>query len=89
MKIKPLNGLVVVAIAKKEEKTATGIFIPDSVQETQEITEGRVVAVADGVPDLKEGDQVVFRKFAGEELVPGSNELFMPAEDILAFVERI
>ncbi|MBS3806370.1 MAG: co-chaperone GroES, partial [Bacteroidales bacterium] len=69
-----------------EEKTASGIIIPDSAKEKPQ--KGKVVAVGDGKKDepmtLKEGDMVVYGKYAGTEItIDGNDYLILREDDIL------
>lgn len=95
MKLKPLNDRVLVKRLEMEEKTAGGIYIPDSAKEKP--MKGEVVAVGPGKLDdagervamtVKEGDLVLFAKYAGTEVsVDGDETLVMREDDILAIVE--
>ena len=89
--IKPLGDRVVVEVIEQEEKTAGGIVLPDTAKEKPQ--EGRVVAVGKGryengqlIPmEVKEGDRVIFSKYAGTEVKVGDKEyLIMRESDILA-----
>jgi len=89
--IKPLGDRVVVEVIEQEEKTASGIVLPDTAKEKPQ--EGRVVAVGKGryengqlVPmEVKEGDRVIFSRYAGTEVKIGDKEyLIMRESDILA-----
>jgi chaperonin GroES len=85
--IKPLADRVVVEPAAAEEKTASGIFIPDTAKEKPQ--KGTVVAVGPGKKDepttVKVGDTVLYGKYAGTELnIDGSDYLIMRESDILA-----
>ncbi len=89
MNIRPLAARVVVRPAAAEEKTASGIFIPDSAKEKQ--LKGEVVAVGPGTKDeameVAVGDIVLYGKYAGTELdVDGENVLIMNQSDILAVI---
>ena len=94
-KLKPLGARVVVKALDREEKTNTGIYLPDTAKEKPQ--EGKILAVGPGdrdengkrVPvDLKEGDKVLFQKYAGTEFKLDGEELLILAEkDILATVE--
>lgn len=89
MNIKPLADRVVVKAAKAEEKTASGIIIPDSAKEKPQ--KGEVVAVGPGTKDedmqVKVGDTVLYGKYAGTELIlDGDDFLIMRQSDILAIV---
>ncbi|MBP5742652.1 MAG: co-chaperone GroES [Paludibacteraceae bacterium] len=87
MKIKPLADRVLVKPAEAEEKTASGIIIPDSAKEKP--LKGKVVAVGEGTTDekliLEEGDEVLYGKYAGTELeLDGEKFLIMRQSDVLA-----
>lgn len=87
--IKPLGDRVVVEPAKAEEKTASGIIIPDTAKEKPQ--QGVVVAVADETEDqkitVKEGDLVLYGKYAGTEItIQGKDYLIMSEKDILAVI---
>ncbi|MFI3297680.1 MAG: co-chaperone GroES [bacterium] len=87
MNIKPLADRVLVAPAPVEEKTIGGIIIPDSAKEKP--LKGTIVAVGGGTKDeemiVKEGDTVLYGKYAGTELeFEGEKYLIMRQSDILA-----
>ena len=89
MKVKPLADRVLVKPAKAEEKTASGIIIPDSAKEKPQ--RGEIVAVGNGTKDeemqVKVGDVVLYGKYAGTELeFDGETYLIMRQSDILAIV---
>ncbi|MBL3655676.1 co-chaperone GroES [Fulvivirga sediminis] len=87
--IKPLADRVLVEAAAAEEKTASGIIIPDTAKEKPQ--KGKVVAVGTGKKDepltVKEGDEVLYGKYAGTEItVEGKEYLIMRESDIFAIV---
>ena len=89
MNIKPLADRVLVLPAEAEEKVG-GIIIPDTAKEKPQ--RGKVVAVGQGTKDeqmiLKEGDVVLYGKYAGTELEnEGEKYLMMRQSDVLAVVE--
>jgi chaperonin GroES len=89
VKIKPLEDRVLVAPQAAEEKTASGIIIPDSAKEKPQ--RGTVVAVGPGTKDIKMevkiGDVVLYGKYAGTELsIDKKDYLIMRHSDILAIV---
>lgn len=89
MNIKPLADRVLVEPAPAEEKTASGIIIPDTAKEKPQ--RGTVVAVGPGKPEdpttVKVGDTVLYGKYSGTELqVEGSDYMIMRESDILAIV---
>ncbi len=91
MKLVPLEDRVVVKVLEEEEKTVSGIVLPDTAKEKPQ--KATVIAVGPGryddgklVPlDLKEGDTVLFSKYGGTEVkVEGEELLVLRASDILA-----
>lgn len=90
--IKPLADRVIVAPAAAEEKTKSGIIIPDTAKEKPQ--RGEIVAVGEGKvsdqgvlvkPQLKVGDQVLYGKYAGTEIsIEGEDYLIMKESDIFA-----
>ena len=87
--IKPLADRVLIQPVAAEQTTASGIIIPDTAKEKPQ--KGKVVAVGSGKPDepmtVKEGDVVLYGKYAGTEInVDGSDYLIMKESDILAIV---
>ncbi|MDR3286394.1 MAG: co-chaperone GroES [Prevotellaceae bacterium] len=89
MNIKPLADRVVVEPKAAEEKTASGIYIPDTAKEKPQ--RGIIVAVGSGTKDVtmevKAGDEVLYGKYAGTELsIDGVEYLIMKQNDILAIV---
>ena len=87
--IKPLADRVLVQPAAAEEKTASGLYIPDTAKEKPQ--KGLVVAVGNGKKDepltVKVGDTVLYGKYSGTELsVDGNDYLIMRESDILAIV---
>jgi len=89
MKIKPLADRVLIEPAAAEEKTAGGLYIPDTAKEKPQ--RGKVVAVGSGKKDepmeLKVGDEVLYGKYAGTEItIDGTDYMMMRQSDILAVV---
>ncbi len=86
--IKPLGDRVVIKPAQAEEKTVSGIIIPDTAKEKPQT--GEVVAVPtekDSPVTVKEGDIVLYGKFAGTEInLEGEDFLIMSQNDILAVI---
>ena len=97
MKLKPLEDRVIIKAVEEEEKTASGIFLPDTAKEKP--TLGKVVAVGEGkwdedgkkrIPvDVKPGDKVIYGKYSGTEYNSDGEELLiLRASEILAVVEK-
>jgi chaperonin GroES len=94
MKVKPLNDRVLVKRIEEVQVTKGGIVIPDTAKEKP--IEGKVIAVGPGkmsdagtrmTLQLKEGDRVLFGKYAGTEIkMEGEEYLMMREEDILAVI---
>lgn len=89
MNIKPLADRVLVKPAPSEEKTISGIIIPDSAKEKP--LKGEILAVGNGTKDeemiVKVGDTVLYGKYAGTELEwEGEKYLIMRQNDILAII---
>ncbi|RLD17224.1 MAG: co-chaperone GroES [Caldiserica bacterium] len=96
MKLKPLGDRVLVEPIEEKEVRKGGIIIPDTAKEKPQ--EGKVIAVGPGkrdekgnlIPmDVKEGDKILFGKYAGTEVkIDGKEYLIMHQEDILAIIEE-
>lgn len=89
MAIKPLADRVLIEPAAAEEKTIGGIIIPDTAKEKP--LQGKVIATGNGTKDeemvVKEGDTVLYGKYAGTELeYDGKKYLVMRQSDILAIL---
>jgi chaperonin GroES len=94
MKVKPLNDRVLVKRIEELQVTKGGIVIPDTAKEKP--IEGKVIAVGPGkmsdagnrmTLQVKEGDRVLFGKYAGTEIkMEGEEYLMMREEDILAII---
>jgi len=91
MDLEPLGDRVIVEPGEGEEKTASGIVIPDTAKEKPQ--EGKVLAVGPGryeegklIPlDVKPGDTVIYSKYGGTEVKVGGKEyLILSERDILA-----
>lgn len=95
MNIKPLQDRVIVKRLEEEEKTAGGLIIPDAAKEKPQ--SGKILAVGPGKVlengtklelTVKEGDTVLFGKYAGTEIkIDGEEVLIMREDDILGIVE--
>lgn len=89
MKIKPLGDRVLVKPAEAEEKTKSGLIIPDTAKEKPQ--KGEVIAVGPGKKDepltVKVGDNVLYGKYSGTEInIEGENYLIMKESDIFAII---
>ena len=89
MNIKPLADRVLIKPAAAEEKTVSGIIIPDSAKEKP--LKGEVIAIGNGTKDedmvVKQGDTVLYGKYAGTEIeLEGDKFLIMRQSDILAII---
>lgn len=91
MNIKPLSDRVLIEPTAAEEVTMGGIIIPDSAKEKP--LRGKVLAVGQGTKDeemiLKEGDEVLYGKYAGTEIeIEGLKYLMMRQSDVLAVIVK-
>ena len=98
MKLKPLEDRVIIKAVAEEEKTASGIVLPDTAKEKPMM--GAVVAAGDGkwdeagtkrIPmDVKKGDKVIYGKYSGTEYKTsdGDELLILRASEILAVVAK-
>ena len=92
MKFKPLNDRILLERTEGDTKTAGGLFIPDSAKEKPQ--EGKIVAVGEGKfldngkirpLEVKKGDRVYFRKYAGNEIsYEGKEYIILREDEILA-----
>ena len=92
--LKPLGDRVVIRVLEKEEKTASGIFLPDTAKEKP--SQGEIVAVGEGevlkngqrgAMEVKVGDKIIFSKYAGTEVkVDGKDLLILSQRDVLAII---
>ena len=94
-KLRPLGDRVVIKPSAREEMTKSGIVLPDTAKEKPQ--EGTILAAGPGkiledgkreTMDVKEGDKVLYAKYAGTEFkLEGEDLLIVSAKDILAVVE--
>ncbi|MGM7703785.1 co-chaperone GroES [Pseudalkalibacillus sp. Hm43] len=92
--LKPLGDRIVIELVESEEKTASGIVLPDSAKEKPQ--EGKIVAVGAGrvtdngekvALEVSEGDTVIYSKYAGTEVkYQGKEYLILRESDVLAIV---
>ncbi|ARF18062.1 co-chaperone GroES [Sporosarcina sp. P3] len=93
--LKPLGDRIVIELTKVEDTTVSGIVLPDSAQDKPQ--QGKVLAVGTGRVlsdgqrtelEVKEGDQILFAKYAGTEVKYEGNEyLILNENDILAIIQ--
>ena len=93
MKVKPLSDKVVIKVLEAEQKTASGIVIPDTAKEKP--AQGEIIAVGPGKIDdgikvpmtVKVGDKVLYSKYSPQEVkIDGIEYLIISEEDILAII---
>ncbi len=92
--LKPLGDRIIIELVETEEKTASGIVLPDSAKEKPQ--EGKVVAVGTGrvlengervALEVADGDRIIFSKYAGTEVkYEGKEYLILRENDILAVI---
>ncbi len=95
MKLKPLGDHVVVKPLESEEKTKSGIVLPDTAKEKPQ--EGKVVAIGSGryedgekIPlEVKVGDKIIYAKYGGSEIkLDGNDYLILSERDVLAIIGK-
>lgn len=87
MKLQPLADRVVAKSIEAVNKTASGIFIPDSAKEKPQMAE--VIAVGKEVKEVKAGDKILYAKYGPTEVkVEGQELLLLKEEDVLAVVKN-
>ena len=87
MNISPLADRVVLQQLESEEKTASGIILPDSAKEKPKM--GKVLAVGPEVKELKINDTVLYKSYGPDDVKVGEDEyLIAQEEDILAVVKE-
>ena len=96
MNLKPLGDRVVVEHVEQAEKTAGGVFLPDTAKEKPQ--EGRVLAVGSGrtldngtklAMDVKVGDKIIYSKYSGREVkIDGKEVLIISEKDVLAIMSE-
>ena len=89
VKVTPLHDRVIVEAAPAEEKTSSGIIIPDTAKEKPQ--RGKIIAVGTGKKDepmtVKVGDEVLYGKYSGTEVqIDGKDYLIMRESDIFAVI---
>ncbi len=86
LKFKPLKDRVFVSYAEEGEKTAGGIYLPESAKEKPQ--KGRAEAVGSEVKEIKVGDTILFDKYSGSKTnIDGTEYLIIKEEDILGILE--
>lgn len=96
MNIKPLGERIVLKVLESEERTKSGIVLPDTAKEKPQM--GKVMAVGTGrvldngdrlAPEVKVGDRVLFAKYAGTEVkLDGEEYMVLKESDVLAIVNE-
>lgn len=85
MKVKPLGSRILVQIKEGEEKTSGGLYIPATAQE--KTNTGIVVALGDKDITVKEGQEVIFDKYAGTQIkLDDKDHLLLDMDNVLAVI---
>ncbi len=89
MKLRPINGRIVVRAGKSKEKSSGGIYLPDTAR--GKVQEGKVIAVAkDASGEVAVGDRIIYKEFSGTEVrIDGEDYLLLTADDLLAKYEEV
>ena len=95
MKLRPLQDRILITRVAEEEKTAGGLYIPDSAKEKPQ--QGLVVAVGSGKVqedgtirklEVKAGDKILFSKYSGNDIkIDGTEHLILKEDEVLAVLE--
>ena len=86
MKFKPLKDRVFVSYSEEGEKTAGGLYLPDSAKEKPQ--KGKVEAIGSEVKDVKVGNTILFDKYSGSKVnMDGTDYLIVKEEDILGIID--
>jgi chaperonin GroES len=95
MKVRPLYDRILIKRVEEEQKTAGGLFIPDTAKEKPQ--QGLVVAVGNGKVqedgslrklEVKAGDKILFSKYSGNDIkIDGTEHLILREDDVLAVLE--
>jgi chaperonin GroES len=95
MKVRPLYDRILVKRIEEEQKTAGGLFIPDSAKEKPQ--QGVIVSIGQGKVmedgslrklELKAGDKILFAKYSGSEIkMDGVEHLILREDDVLGVIE--
>ena len=95
MKVRPLYDRILIKRVEEEQKTAGGLFIPDTAKEKPQ--QGLVVAVGNGKIqedgslrklEVKSGDKILFSKYAGNDIkIDGTEHLILKEDDVLAVLD--
>lgn len=82
MKLRPINGHILVKPFESKEKTSSGLYIPDTAKE--KLKEGEVIAMAkDATDEVVVGDHLIYKEFGGTEVKIEDEDYILLAEDDL------
>jgi chaperonin GroES len=89
MKIKPINGRILVKPVEGKDKTSSGIYIPDTAKE--KLHEAEVISLAeDATDEVVAGDRIIYKEFSGTEVkIKGEDYILLTEDDILAKYTRV
>ena len=84
MKLRPINGRILVKPLESKEKTSSGLYIPDTAKE--KLREGEVLVKADDATDeVVTGDHVIYKEYGGTEIkLEGEEYILLTEDDLLA-----
>ncbi len=89
MKLRPINGHILVNPLTSKNKTSSGIYIPETAQE--KVQEGKIIAIAkDATDEVAIGDHIVYKEFSGTEIkLEGKDYILLTEDDILVKYEYL
>jgi len=84
MKLRPINGQILVQAFEAKAKTSSGLYIPDTAKE--KLNKGKVIAKAkDATDEVVVGDSVIYKEFGGTEIsIEGKDYILLNGDDLLA-----
>lgn len=88
--LQPVNGNIVLKVKEEKEETTTtsGIYIPDSAKEKNNLAE--VTAIAEGIKEFSVGDVVMYKDFSGvQSELDGEKYIVMPATEVVAKIVEV
>ena len=89
MKLQPINGRIIVKPSRSKEKTAGGIYLPDTARD--KLQEGEVIAVAkDATEEVAVGNHVIYKEFSGTKVkIENEDYILFTEDDLLAKYETV
>lgn len=89
MKLKPINGRILVKPLEAGDKTSGGIYLPDTAKE--KLQEGEIIAMAeDATDEVAVGDRIIYKELTGTEVkIDGEDYILLDGDDLLVKYEAV